>query len=433
MATVEQLLAVLDQFPDASAEALAERLQTDRSTVKRLLTSAGERVCAMRQDAGTRYARTRELPGLGAQLPVHRVDDTGRVHRHGTLHLLADGGHWLERTEGASERFAEFLPVAMDMSPQGYLGERFTTLHPDLHLPTRVTTWTDDEYLIALGRRGEDCVGALILGDESLRRFLATPLQEVGVDAFPALAVASRTHPSSALVGGEHPKFTAYVEGRHVIVKFAPDDAGEVSSRWRDLLVTEHLALATLRDAGRDAARSRWMDVQGYRFLEVERFDRVGPRGRRELLSLDALTSEDLDARSIWTQSAQRLLEAGSISREDATRMRWLDTFGQLIGNTDRHFGNLSFFPEGTRRFRLAPVYDMLPMVFAPVGTVVPEREFEPLPPTADTLDVWHDAARHALTYWARLAREPALSPTLRERCARCGDTLQALVREVPA
>jgi len=349
------------------------------------------------------------------------------------VHLLADGGHWLERAEGGSERFEGFLPFAMDMSPQGYLGRSFPALHPDLRLPPRVTDWTDDECLIALSRRGEDCVGALLLGDESLQRFLATPPREVGVDAFPELAAVSGTRPSGALVGGEHPKFTAYVEGRHVIVKFAAEDGSEASARWRDLLVTEHLALEAIRSAGHAAARSRWLETAGHRFLEVERFDRVGARGRRELLSLDAITREYLGHWGTWTQSAPRMQEAGFVSRDDATRMRWLDTFGQLIGNTDRHFGNLSFFDDGSTRFRLAPAYDMLPMVFAPVGTAVPEREFNPRPPTADTLDVWHDAARHALAYWARLAEEAALSRDFRERCARCGDTLHALARRVPA
>jgi hypothetical protein len=112
--------------------------------------------------------------------------------------------------------------------------------------------------------------------------------------------------------------------------------------------------------------------------------------------------------------------------------MRWLDTFGQLIGNSDRHFGNLSFFLEGDGRFRLAPVYDMLPMLFAPVGADIVERRFEPSPPTADNLDVWPHAARCAVAYWGRLAASSELSSEFRERALRCQSAVEALASQVP-
>jgi hypothetical protein len=110
--------------------------------------------------------------------------------------------------------------------------------------------------------------------------------------------------------------------------------------------------------------------------------------------------------------------------------MRWLDAFGELIGNTDRHFGNLSFFvgEAGALSLRLAPVYDMLPMVFAPEGANVVERPFAPRPPNADNLDVWHDAARHALAYWNRVTNLDELSGEFQERCARCRDAMDALL-----
>jgi hypothetical protein len=111
--------------------------------------------------------------------------------------------------------------------------------------------------------------------------------------------------------------------------------------------------------------------------------------------------------------------------------MRWLDSFGQLIGNSDRHFGNLSFFVEGESRFRLAPVYDMLPMLFAPVGTDIVERRFEPAPPTADNLDVWPQAARCAVTYWSRLGASDELSGEFRQLALRCRDAVEALASQI--
>ncbi|NTX54928.1 type II toxin-antitoxin system HipA family toxin YjjJ [Myxococcus sp. CA039A] len=432
MATVEQLLAALGRRDEARASELATQLKVSRPSVTRLLLAAGDRVCRMGEGPATRYARTRELPPLGTRLNVHRIDEAGAVHRYGVLRLLTGGRHWLEYTERAPKHFEGLPPFATDMSPQGYIGRTFSLRHPELLLPQRVADWTDDHCLVALALRGEDCVGDLILGDESLDRYLATPLPTATPDDYLALARASEQGPSGSSVGGEHPKFATYSLGRHVIVKFAGPDDGAAASRWRDLLIAEALALETLRDAGIPAANARWLDVEDHRFLEVERFDRLGARGRKALLSLGAITDEYIGPRDTWTQAASRMHEAQLVSEDDARRMRWLDTFGQLTGNTDRHFGNLSFFPEGPKRFRLAPVYDMLPMVFAPVGTNLVERTFTPRPPTASTVDIWSDAARLALSYWEKLSREPALSAPFREHCGHCAATLQTFMNQQP-
>ena len=132
-----------------------------------------------------------------------------------------------------------------------------------------------------------------------------------------------------------------------------------VARRWRELLVCESLALQVVREAGIDAATAHWFDERGYRFLEVERFDRLGERGRRGVLSLEALDNEyigDSGRGASWTRIAPKLLERKLIGPEDARRMRWLDVFGQLIGNTDRHFGNVSFLETREGELRLAPV-----------------------------------------------------------------------------
>ncbi|WP_164017540.1 type II toxin-antitoxin system HipA family toxin YjjJ [Pyxidicoccus trucidator] len=418
MASVEQLLSVLGRQGPMQAAELAIQLGVSQPTLSRLITAAGEHVCRMGRGRATRYARTRALPELGGRLPVHRVDEAGRVRPYGVLHLLAGGGHWLEREEGEGEHFEGLPPFAADMSPQGYVGRSFSARYPELDLPARITDWNDDHCLVALARRGEDCVGDLILGEESLNRFLAEEPRPVHRDSYPELVRASLAGQPGSSAGGEQPKFMTYAEGRHVLVKFAGGDDGAAARRWKDLLTCEHLALQAVQAAGIPAASTRTLELGSHRFLEVERFDRVGVRGRKALLSLGAIDDEYFGHRDTWTRAARRMLEARLISEEDARRIRWLDTFGQLTGNTDRHFGNLSFFVEGPKQFRLAPVYDMLPMLFAPVDTNVIERPFVPRPPTADTLDVWPDAARHAAQYWAQLEHEPTLSDELREHCA---------------
>jgi hypothetical protein len=435
MASVEQLLGLLNRQVEARGSELASQLGVSQPTLSRLLAAAGERVCRMGRARATRYALTRSIESLGSRIPVHQVDAEGGIHPFGVLHLLGNGHHWLEGEHGAGRRFEGLPPFAADMSPQGYIGRSFKQRHPELELPSSIAHWSDDHRLVALARRGEDCTGNFILGEESLTRFLAEPPRPVHRSGYFELARHSLMGQPGSSAGGEQPKFAVYSEGRHVLVKFAVKDEGAAARRWMDLLVCERIALQAVRAAEIPSASATLLDTEPCRFLEVERFDRIGRLGRRALVSLGAMDDEYFGYRDTWTNAARRLLEAKFIEPEDARRMRWLDTFGQLIGNTDQHFGNLSFFVEESADFvkevvklRLAPVYDMLPMVFAPRGTTVVEVRFEPRPPTAHNLDVWHHAARCALAYWNQLVDSAELSDEFRVLCVRCRDDVERLL-----
>lgn len=262
MTQLEQLLSVLGRLGVAQTKDLVRELGVSQPTVSRLLGAAGEHVCRMGQGRTTRYARTRALPGLGTRLPLFRVQETGHLERAGELHLLSAGRHWLKAPNGSGTLYEGLPPFAVDMSPQGYLGRTFSTLHPELRLPPRLADWTDDQCLIALARRGEDCVGNLILGEESLNRWLASPVEAVTRSAYEGLAHRSAQGQLGSSAGGEHPKFLTYAEGRHVLVKFAGSE-GAADQRWRDLLVCESLALEEVRAAGLDAATARWFDERG--------------------------------------------------------------------------------------------------------------------------------------------------------------------------
>lgn len=104
---------------------------------------------------------------------------------------------------------------------------------------------------------------------------------------------AARGEVPGSSAGGEQPKFVSYVQTpdgpRHVIVKFTLDDHNPVTGRWRDLLLAEHLALETLNESGIPAVRTRIVDSGFQRFLEIERFDRVGVSGRKGLISMKHL------------------------------------------------------------------------------------------------------------------------------------------------
>ncbi len=400
-------------------------------TLSRLVADGGDEVCRIGRGRGTRYARTRSLEGLGHTLPTFRVDAKGQVTPAGPLHLLW-GRQTFWQEPGADVVFEGLPPALVDMAPQGFIGRTFPTRNPGLGLPPRIADWSDDHRLIALARRGEDCVGDLIVGNESLQRFLASRPEDVAAGSYPAAAESVTTAPVGSSAGGERPKFGAFSRGRHVLVKFAnaTDEAGR---RWRDLLWCELRALEVVATAGHPAAPARCFDSGDWRFLEVERFDRVGERGRRAVLSLSALNNEYFGGPDSWTAAAPLLGKAPfSLSRQDAWHLRWLDVYGQLIANSDRHFGNVAFFVSGGGSLSLAPAYDMLPMELAPANhDVVVRRAFVPEPPSGSTLDVWADAAHWARVFWRQVSRNEELSADVRAYATQADAAISALASRV--
>ena len=401
--------------------------------MSRLLRQAGPRIGRFGRSVATKYALTREVAGLGRQVPVFRVNEDGGPARLGTLHFLAGDACWFQHNSGLGQYFPGLPPFLEDMRPQGYIGRGFPSQFPELKLPGRISDWNDSHHLMALAMRGEDCVGNLLIGEESLNRLTTRPPSAFTRADYPSLASGTLAGQPGSSAGGEHPKFAVFSEGRHVIFKFSSGN-GDAAQRWRDLLVCEHIALQMIQKAGRPAPRSAWVDIAGTRFLEVDRFDRIGSQGRRGIVSLHTVNAHYLgEIPENWSRAARQILEepALKLSAHDADQLVWLDTFGDLIGNTDRHFGNFSFFAEaGDPEPTLipSPVYDMLPMVFAPSGPNLVHRPFTPHPPNALNLHLWHQAADHALNYWGRLSEADALSPAFRLSAAQSRETLARLM-----
>jgi hypothetical protein len=106
------------------------------------------------------------------------------------------------------------------------------------------------------------------------------------------------------------------------------------------------------------------------------------------------------------------------VTDEDARRLRWLDAFGALIGDTDRHQYNILFFTEESMP-RLAPAFDQVSMLYAPTADgQVPPRVFTVPNMTSDTLDVWDDARIAAGQFWVRGSEDARLSDDVRSICS---------------
>jgi hypothetical protein len=114
------------------------------------------------------------------------------------------------------------------------------------------------------------------------------------------------------------------------------------------------------------------------------------------------------------------------ISREDAGRIRWLEAFGGLTANTDRHDGNLSFLRDARGKLTLAPVYDPAPMGLAPVAAGVLDHAWQPEAPLPTAITEWRAdvcAARPRSSARRALARGGSMTHhnSLQRECSRAG------------
>lgn len=430
-----------------TSKEIAQALDISQPTVSRLLKSLGNDAICISIQGSIQYA-LRDARRAGLESSVSRITPEGRLQRLGQLVPVLPEGFALLSGQGA-DSYSEGLPWWLyDMRPQGYLGRAYARQNAKrLSLPLRLSDWSDTHVMQALQQSGDDLPGNLLMSEQAEQRFInAEQPQPVALadklGHYLALAQAAEAGdlPGSS-AGGEQPKFTAYVQtgvpgetgidtlaeavpeaGRdtasnaaHVIVKFSTADDNAVSERWRDLLLAEHLALSVLAQSGVAAARSCVLDAGGQRFLEVQRFDRMGAMGRVALLSLSALDAEFVGSGGPWHEVTQALIAQGCVVSAAAHGAALLWAFGTLIGNTDKHNGNLSFTsvaPDKGRSYQLAPAYDMTPMGFAPhAGGSMRKQLSAPLIVPAISGDIWRAALAMAQRYAQQLSADSRFSP----------------------
>ena len=406
------------------ARQLADSMGISQPTLSRALSGMGDHLVRIGNGPSIQYAFRDAGRGL-ENIPIYRVNVAGKLSQLGILIPVLPSGFVMVQEDGKTLH-SDGLPWwMMDMRPQGYLGRAYVAQHAlSLGLPVNLNEWNDVHAMRALISHGHDAVGNLLVGDFARHHFLQMvvpePIEISGITFSQLAEAAARGEVPGSSAGGEQPKFTAYVQTedgpQHVLVKFSAKEDHAITQRWRDLLVAEHLALETMREAGISDTKTQLIDHGAQRFLMAHRFDRVGVFGRRALFSLSALDAEFVGlGTGGWHLVTERLAAAGIITADSVRKASLFYAFGRLIGNSDMHLGNLSFMSEHGRPYDLAPAYDMLPMAFAPSsGGVLPERISAISIDAGIDHDIWREASRLADAYLSALESAQILSVSFR-------------------
>ena len=391
------LIALIDAEGEQTAANAASRLGVSVSTVTRYGKAAGAEIVVLGAGQHTRYARPLFAYSDAAEWPLYWVDAAGGVEAFAVASLTQPG---VLSVYGSGLNLRSSQDLTWPLTPlnlRGYLGraQRASLGSVASRWDAEPERWSVAQRVFSAQSAALDHAGAVVCGDAALATlatngtaFADAPSSLIAhYEALADAATAGRVAGSSA--DGEQPKFSTRVmddQGvvREVLVKFSPPRGTPYGERWNDLLRAEAHAAATLAAAGMavpqtrliagavDAAVAVNAAHPRRTFLESARIDRVGAAGRRHLLPLAAVHAAFIaGAPQSWPNTVARLIAQRRLPADALRVTQSLFAFGQLIGNTDMHFGNLGVIAENPRalargQFSLAPVYDMLPMRFAP-------------------------------------------------------------------
>lgn len=413
------VLGILASQGTVSSAELQRATTKSQPTISRILADLGPQVVVTGRARATRYALGKSIHGRPSQHSLWWTDEGGRRTDVGTLTYLANDTVHVHSSVLGDHAGAALPWYLSPLKAEGFLGRLAGRTMASLGVEADPERWSIETILYA-ALQVHDAPGALTMGvQDHAGVALRLSADSLTADLDTAAARVATTLPVGSSAGGEQPKFLAFMAGwGHVIVKFTPPLRSPGGQRWSDLLHAEHLACSTLHENGIDAAVSQIVRTTERTYLISKRFDRIGPLGRRHVVSIGKAHEAFVQgAHRNWMETSLALWHRGSLSAEQADTVSIVQNFGRLIGNTDMHSGNLSLFVpmNGVRRgrFELAPVYDMLPMRWRPdplQGGVQDYATFEP-----DDAALASRAVPLAHVFWDRVANCNDVSNQLRE------------------
>ncbi|GAA1872668.1 HipA domain-containing protein [Myceligenerans crystallogenes] len=227
---------------------------------------------------------------------------------------------------------------------------------------------TDDLSLLTyLLESGSDRIGALDFQASPTEYIPRSPSRQAGLEEL--MAAADHLQAGTPLspdiaealvrgtsIGGARPKALLYDGGRSLIAKFSS------SSDTYPVVKAEAAAMWLAQEAGIRVPASRNIEVVGKDVLVVERFDRDGVGGRRQIVSaltmlgLSEMTGRYATYPDLADLIRARFTEPTATLRELFTRI----VFNVAVGNNDDHARNHAAFWDGTA-LTLTPAYDLCP------------------------------------------------------------------------
>ncbi|MEJ6002556.1 HipA domain-containing protein [Paucibacter soli] len=424
------ILGLLSSQGIASSKELQDITGKSQPTVSRLISELSSQVLVFGSARATRYGLPKSIRGFPAQHAVYWTSEDGRIHSIGKITLLANDVLHVESDLVSSTTTGELPWFLSPLKAQGFLGRLLAQRLEPQGLGANPEHWGLESILYG-ALQLHDAPGSISIGDPtSGSKHDILPIDPDGLaEGLDRMASdVAATLPAGSSAGGEQPKFLAALPGgRHVLVKFSPPLGAPFGDRWADLLSAEDLASKVLREHGVETANSTVVRTKTRAYLMSDRFDRVGARGRKHVVSVGDVHREFVaDSYANWATTCQALAGQRRLTSEDAERAKLALQFGRLIGNTDMHSGNLGLFvrPEDMARgrFSLAPIYDMLPMRWRPnpmLGGLPDYQVFD-----LDPMSVDGPAAAPALAFWSTLTEHDGVSKGLRTLAAQVRDLL---------
>jgi DNA-binding transcriptional ArsR family regulator len=370
----EQVASLLARGEPMTAAQLCAATGKSQPSISLALQALGDQVCKMGAARSTSYAMVRDMVGLPATQELFWTEVSGKETRLGDITYLQGDRFFLKLGSHQTLTQANTLPWYLQpLKPQGFLGRQLLRSRADL--PQNPELLSTVQILNLMAARRADPPGAITVGIKSASsdNFTSDTDAVARLTFLESLASAgSQSAPPKSSAGGEQPKFTLVWLSdsvKHELVKFSPPHGTPFGERWKALLKLEHLALNVLQNNHVETASTQCHLGEKRFFLCSQRFDRVAAHGKRHVVAISALHDEFTPGiRQNWVHTAQGLYAKKLISQQELSVIATIHAFGHYIGNTDMHFGNLSFFVDDviTPKIRLAPVYDMLPMMWRP-------------------------------------------------------------------
>lgn len=439
-----EVLAYLSRYGATPARVLCHTFKISQPTLSRIFSQIKDKLLIIGKAQETKYALNRKIDGVAQPIPIYEILEDSSSRRFGLLHALQPQGFYFESqlSETESSIYLDLPYFLNDLRPTGFLGRLIPTLHVDLELPSDIRLWTSEHCLKFLTTREWNSIGNFIVGEKAFQLYLQNcHTIKNGIESKSRIKhylqyannVLSMGDAGSS-AAGEQPKFITILlpEIKHVIVKFSPPVNTEVGRRVADLLICECIASRVLRKHGQLTASTEIIIDKDRVLLEIERFDRLNQFARRGLISLFSLDMEFSGTLSSWSKTTTELIKQKILPPACYTTIRFRELFGKLIGNSDMHLANFSFFTKGLQIMEPAPVYDMLPMLFMPRGNEIIHKSFDPELPLPEERELWSLAYAAASEFWDEVLNDDRISDAFKQIAGVCKNKIIELNKIIP-